>query len=256
MVHLSEISWSRIDNPNEILQIGDRVTVQVIGIQDGKWPGEKKLALSMKQVLGDPWDTVKDTIRVGNIIQGKVTRCTKFGAFVEIAPGIEGLVHISEMSYMKRVVNAHDVVTEGDNVAVTVKAVDPENRRISLSMRDAEGDPWIDITKKYQLGQPVNGILEKKERFGYFVSLEPGITGLLHKSKIESFHKPSSIEKLSQGDTIPVMIEKIDTDERRITLAPADAVDEEDWRHYTKGSKDTLGSLGEKLQKALKEKNK
>lgn len=256
MVHLSEISWSRIDNPNEILQIGDRVTVQVIDIQDGKRPGEKKLALSMKQVLGDPWDTVKDTIRVGNIIQGKVTRCTKFGAFVEIAPGIEGLVHISEMSYMKRVVKVHDVVSEGDNVAVTVKAVDPENRRISLSMRDAEGDPWIDITKKYQLGQPVNGIIEKKERFGYFVSLEPGITGLLHKSKIESFHKPSSIEKLSQGNTIPVMIEKIDTDERRITLAPADAVDEEDWQHYTKVSKDTLGSLGEKLQKALKEKNK
>ncbi len=252
MVHLSEISWSRIDNPNEILQIGDRVTVQVIGIEEGKRPGEKKLALSMKQVLGNPWNTVKDTIRMGSIIQGKVTRCTKFGAFVEIAPGIEGLVHISEMSYTKRVLKVDDVVAEGDDVAVMVKDVDVENRRISLSMKDAEGDPWINITKKYLLGQTVNGILEKKERFGYFISLEPGITGLLHKSKIESFHKPSAIEKLSQGDMIPVIVEKIDTDERRISLAPGDAVDEEDWRHYTKGSKNTLGSLGEKLQKALK----
>ena len=255
MVHLSEVSWSRTESPDEILEIGDIVTVKVIGLEQGKRPGEMKLALSMKQMTGDPWNNVEGKFYIGDKIRGKVTRCVKFGAFIEIAPGIEGLVHISEMSYKRRVLKAEDVVTTGDIVEVMVKEIDVENRRISLSMRDAEGDPWIDIYNKYKVGQSVKGIIEKKERFGYFVSLEPGITGLLPRSKIEGLQKPSVIEKLGQGDAVAVVVEKIDPAERKISLTPGDAMDGEDWRSYAKDSEKPIGSLGEKLQQALKSKN-
>ena len=194
--------------------------------------------------------------RLGDKIRGKVVRAVKFGAFVEIHPGIEGLVHISEMSYRKRVVKAEDVVMPGDSVDVMVKEVDGENRRISLSMKDAEGDPWIDIHNKYTVGQPVRGTIEKKEKFGYFVSLEPGITGLIPLSKIEALPRPSSIEKLGQGDAISVVIERIDQDERKISLTPGGEMGEEDWRSYTKGLEKPMGSLGEKLKQALKSKKK
>jgi small subunit ribosomal protein S1 len=255
MIHLSEISWSRIDRPEEVLSIGDKVKVKVIGIEDGKRPGDKKLSLSIKQVGGDPWDNVKEIVHIGDALKGKVTRCAKFGAFVEIAPGIEGLVHISEMSYIKRVLKVEEVVNEGDFVAVTVKEIDTENRRVSLSMKDAEGDPWVDIENKYSLGQALSGTIEKKERFGYFISLEPGITGLLPKSKIDGSSKPSDIEKFREGDSIPVIIERINPDERKISLAPTDAADADDWKQYSKDSRQPLGSLGEKLQQAMKKKN-
>jgi len=255
MIHLSEISWSRLERPHEILTIGDMVTVKLVGLEQGKRPGEMRLALSIKQMTGDPWGSVEEKFRIGDKISGKVTRCVKFGAFVEITPGIEGLVHISEMSYKRRVLKTEDMVTAGDTVDVMVKEIDAENRRISLSMKEAEGDPWIDIHTKYKVGQSVKGIIEKKERFGYFVSLEPGITGLLPKSKIESSQKPSVIEKLGQGDAIPVTVERIDPDERKISLSPGDKKDEEDWKNYSKDSEKSIGSLGEKLQQALKSKN-
>jgi small subunit ribosomal protein S1 len=255
MIHLSELSWSRTERANEILKIGDIVTVKVIGMEQGKRPGEMKLALSMKQMVGDPWNNVEGKFCIGDKTRGKVTRCVKFGAFVEIAPGIEGLVHISEMTYKRRILKAEDVVTAGDIVEVMVKEIDVENRRISLSMRDAEGDPWIDIYNKYKVGQSVEGVIEKKERFGYFVSLEPGVTGLLPRSKIESLHNPSVLEKLGQGDAIPVVVEKIDRGERKISLTPGDTMDGEDWRSYARDSQRPIGSLGEKLQQALKTKN-
>ena len=255
MIHLSEISWSRLERPEERLTIGDMVKVKLIGLEQGKRPGEMKLSLSIKQMTGDPWESVEEQFRIGDKIRGKVTRCAKFGAFVEITPGIEGLVHISEMSYKKRVLKTEDMVTAGDTVEVMVKEIDAENRRISLSMKEAEGDPWIDMDTRYKIGQSIEGIIEKKERFGYFVSLEPGITGLLPKSKIESSQKPSVIEKLGQGDAIPVIVEQIDQNERKISLSPGDKKDEEDWRNYAKGSEKPIGSLGEKLQQALKLKN-
>jgi len=256
MIHVSEVSWSRTERLEEILKVGDIVAVKVISIEEGKRAGEMKLALSMKQMTGDPWNSVEGKFRIGDKIKGKVTRCVKFGAFIEIAPGVEGLVHISEMSYKRRILKTEDVVTAGDTAEVMIKEIDAENRRISLSMRDAVGDPWIDIHNKYKVGQSVEGTIETRESFGYFVSLEPGITGLLPKSKIESLHRPSVIGKLGQGDAIPVVVEKIDQDERRITLTPGDTTDEKDWKNYAKDSEKPIGSLGEKLQQALKLKNK
>ncbi len=253
MVHISEMSWSKIQKAEEVVQTGDLVKVKVIGIEQGKKPGQKKISLSIKQISGDPWNNVKDQFSIGDKIKGEVTRCAKFGAFVEIAAGIEGLVHVSEMSY-RRILKPEEVVSQGDSVEVMIKEIDPEKRRISLSMKDAEGDPWIEAPEKYNVGKSVAGIIEKKERFGFFIELEPGITGLLPKSKIASHHKPALLDKLREGDTIAVIIEEIHPDERKITLSPGDTTDEEDWRSFTQDKKKSMGSLGEKLQKALNQK--
>jgi small subunit ribosomal protein S1 len=254
MIHLSELSWSRVEKPDEVVAAGDVIPVKLIGIQKGEQPDQYKIALSIKQVTGNPWENVNTAFSEGDKLTGKVTRCTNFGAFVEIAPGIEGLVHISEMSYKKRILKPDDVVKPDETVSVVVKEIDAVKRRVSLSIRDAEGDPWMDVKEKYHVGQVVEGNIEEKEKFGYFVTLEPGITGLLPKSGIKKSHQPSLIEKLKPGNTITVIIEEIKPDERKITLGPGDLRDEGDWRDFTKDTQKSLGSLGEKLQQALESK--
>lgn len=256
MVHISELNWSRVERPEEVLNVGDVVRVKIIGIEGGDRPEGIKITLSIKQITGDPWDTAGEVFRAGDNATGKVTRCAEFGAFVEIAPGIEGLVHISEMSYTKRVLRPEDIVTVGEVIPVVVKEIDVERRRISLSIKETEGDPWMEVDDTYHVGQTVEGVLEKKEQFGYFITLEPGITGLLPKSNIQRSSKPASIERLRQGDTLPVVIEKINLNERKITLGPGDASAEEHWRGFAGDSGKSLGSLGEKLQQALKSKKK
>jgi len=251
MVHISEISWSRLENPAEVLRVGDPVRIRVIGMEEGE---NVKISLSMKQLEGDPWENVERKVGEGEKVKGKVTRCTSFGAFVELFPGVEGLVHISEMSYTKRVLKPEEVVSVGETVPVVVKEIDPVRRRISLSIKDAEGDPWLEVQERYKAGQSLEGTLERKEKFGYFVSLEPGVTGLLPVSKIKNFHKPSLIEKLKEGDRLPVFIEKINAGERKITLGPADSEDEEHWRRFVKSEEKPSGILGEKLKEAFKKK--
>lgn len=256
MVHLSELSWSRVEKPDDVLKVGESVTVKVKGIEEGEGSGQVKIGLSIKGVTGDPWDTVEERFHEGDEATGTVTRCADFGAFVEVAPGIEGLVHISEMSYRKRILKPEDVVEPGDTVHVIVKEVDTARRRISLSIRDVEGDPWTEVEGKYHMGQSLEGTVEKKEQFGYFIALEPGITGLLPKSRIKNSFQPASIEKLKEGDIIPVTIEEIKPDERKITLAVGDSRDEGDWKSFARAPEKPLGTLGEKLQQALKSKKK
>ena len=253
MVHISELGWSRVETAGEVVAVGDVVSARLIGLEKQD-KGRVKLSLSIKQVQEDPWNSVAQTFNIGDKIKGKVTRCMDFGAFVEIAPGIEGLVHISEMSYVKRVLNSEDVVAPGESIPVVIKDLDPAGRRISLSMRDAEGDPWLDVAEKYTPGQRVEGIVEKHESFGIFISLEPGITGLLHKSRISRAEKPSTIERLKVGETLPVIVEKIQAGERKITLKAGDAKEEGDWKKYAKGGGQSMGSLGEQLQRALAKK--
>ena len=254
MVHISELSWSRVEKPHEIMKVGDLVAFKVIGMEEGSRPDRPKISLSIKQVTEDPWESVGEKFHEGDKVTGKVTRCANFGAFVEIEPGIEGLVHVSEMSYISRVLKPEDVVKAGDTVSVVIKEIDAANRKISLSIKDAEGDPWLDAQNKYRVGQAVDGQIEKKEKFGYFVTLEPGITGLLPISEIRKSHEPTRIEKLREGDAITIIVEKIKADERKITVRPGDSREVDDWRRFADDSKKSLGSLGEKLQRALESK--
>jgi small subunit ribosomal protein S1 len=258
MVHVSEMSWSRILSPEDILHIGERITVKVLSVEDDPKSGRKRISLSMKQVGEDPWASVLGRFKPGDRLRAKVTRIAEFGVFVEIAEGIEGLVHISEMSYKKRVKRPEDMVSPGDEVDVMIKDISPESKRISLSMKEAEGDPWIGIAERYRPEQVLEGVVEKKERFGYFVRLEPGVTGLLPKSVMARHHDAANLDKLREGDSVTVTVERVDPDQRKISLVPGDRNDEGDWTKFTRSgdAKGSMGSLGDKLQKALDRKKK
>jgi len=251
MIHISEMSWSRLERPDDVVKTGETIQVKVIGIEDDDRQDRKKIALSVKALSGDPWESISDRFHPGDKIKGKVTRCAYFGAFVEIAPGIEGLVHISEMSYKKRILKPEEIVRPGDMVQVMIKEYSTEDRRVSLSIRDAEGDPWIEVPEKYRPGQVVKGTLEKKEKFGYFVCLEPGVTGLLPKSKISQASRPSVIEKLKEGNSIAVVIDRVSVQDRKISLNPGDSADAQDWQKFAADRQSSMSSLGEKLKAAF-----
>jgi len=252
MVHLSELSWSRVEKPEEVLKEGDMIRAKVIAMEQEEPSDKMKISLSLKQITGDPWETEAGKFQGGDKVKGRVTRCAKFGAFVEISPGVEGLVHLSEMSYRKRVLKPEEVVRPGDTVAVLIKEVDLANKRISLSIKDAEGDPWVDVQERYRVGQFVMGTVEKKEKFGYFVTLEPGITGLLPASKIRKSHSSAAIEKLKEGDGVAVLIEQISPADRKITLTPGDSKEESDWQKFATKEEDSVSPLGAKLQEAFR----
>ncbi|HVN70411.1 MAG TPA: 30S ribosomal protein S1 [Desulfomonilia bacterium] len=256
MVHVSEMSWSRTLSPEDILHIGEKITVKVLSIEDDQKSGRKRISLSMKQVGDDPWSTVLNRFKPGDRLRAKVTRIAEFGVFVEIAEGVEGLVHISEMSYKKRVKKPEDLVSVGDEVDVMIKDISPESKRISLSMKEAEGDPWIALSERYHIGQAVEGTLERKEKYGYFVNLEPGVTGLMPKSKIAASYDAQEIEKKREGDKITVTVEEMDIANRKITLAPGDAHAGGDWKGFASDSSASFGSLGDKLKTALDKKKK
>lgn len=255
MVHISELSWSRLEKTEDAVQPGQQIQIKVLRVEPGK--KGKKISLSVKQAQGDPWEQIGATIQPGQTLTGKVTRCADFGAFVQIQPGIEGLVHISEMSYTQRIHKASDVVSPGQMVSVVVKEIDTDKRRIGLSIREAEGDPWQTIDQKFSTGQPVEGKVEKQERFGIFVQLEPGIVGLLPKSAISRSPSAAQMEKLKPGDAIGVAIDNINTAERKISLKPRDVDDEDQWHKFqTDTGSSSMGILGEKLSKVLNDKEK
>ena len=256
MIHISELGWSRVENPDEVLHVGESVQVKVIGIEPSEKSDQLKIALSIKQTLEDPWETVDQRYHEGDAVRGKVTRCLDFGAFVEVKPGIEGLVHISEISYTRRISRPEDVVSPGDRVQVMIKEMDKTKRRISLSIRDVEGDPWAGVEERYRVGQSVKGTVEKQEKFGVFVSLEPGVTGLLPKSAMREASKPGGVEKMRPGDHITVVIQRISVGERKITVGPGDEGDEGDWRSFSSDKGAAVSSLGEKLMEALQSKKK
>ena len=248
MVHISEIAWSRVDDIKTVLNEGEKVRVKILSIADGKKKGQYKIALSIKQIDGDPWNQ-ELPVKVGDRFKGTVKKCMNFGAFVEIASGIEGLVHISEMSYVKRILKPEDVVNVGDQVDVVVKSIDLENKKISLSMKDAEGDPWIGLKDKYSVGQILEGTIERKEKFGLFVSLVPGVTGLMPISAIKKHSQPTRIERLNIGDSIKVEIKEINLEERKISLGPGDEDNEKGWEKFSKDTDAGESDFGDQLKK-------
>lgn len=253
LVHISEISWSRVHNPDEVLSVGDRVRVKYLGESQGKKPGERRISLSMKQALGNPWENISERLKEGDKITGKVVKLMEFGAFVEVAAGIEGLVHVSEMSYAKRVHKPSDMVQVGDTVSVVIKQIDLEKQRISLSMRDAEGDPWLTVAEKYPVGKAVQGTVEKRQQFGLFIALEPGVTGLLPQSAMSRISGDVHYDKLNPGDSVVVSIENVNPQERKISLGTGDKEALVDWKGF-KATDNNLGSLGDVLAKAMQEK--
>lgn len=254
LVHISELSWSRTAKSDALVAPGDKVQVKLLAVEDqGK--GRVRLNLSMKQMQTDPWTEAAAKFQAGMKISGPVVRIAPFGVFVEIAPGIEGLVHISEMSYLKRVHKPEEFVQVGDVVPVMVKEVDATAKRIGLSMRDAEGDPWVGVSDRFPKGKAFQGVLEKREKFGMFIRLEPGVVGLM-PSSLSSKASGDSLDKLKPGDSVAVCVDAIDPEKRRISLAPAEVLQSEEWKSYSPEApkEEVMGSLGEKLKLAMKAK--
>ena len=191
------------------------------------------------------------------VVPARITRCMPFGAFAELTPGIEGLIHISALSFTQRVHKPEDVVAPGESVRVMIKSIDRQNRKISLSLKDVAGDPWDAVADQFKVGQIVEGVVAKRAGFGLLVDLAPGITGLLPKSRIGEAGSPGRIENLKPGDTLTVSIDKIDTVQRRISLGPGDRAADKDWEAFRPSGKDSsMGDLAAKLKAALETKNK
>ena len=252
MAHISELSWSRIEKPEEVVQPGEKIYVKLLKIEPSRESNNIKISLSMKQTSSNPWENIENSFKTGDQITGRVVRLTSFGAFVEMSPGVDGLVHISEMSHTKRVLRPEDVVQKDEMVQVVVKSIDMDARRISLSIKDALGDPWTGVFAKYELNSIVQGILEKKEPFGLFINLEPGVTGLMPASHIKSAVNASDFEKLKPGDAVSIMIQAVDEDLKRITLAPPDQKEGDSWKEFADSKKHkSIGTMGDLFREAM-----
>lgn len=255
LAHVSELAWSRVADPAEVLQVGQEVSVKILKMESVE--GKMRLSLSIKQAGAEPWANMPSQIQVGQTIEGKVTKCMKFGAFVEIAPGIEGLVPMGEMSYTKRVMTPDELMKEGERVTVMIKDIDPGTRRISLSLRDAGSDPWALVSQNFPVGRIVKGKIERREPYGLFVKLDDGVTGLLPKSK--AMEQPEfPFEKLKVGEETTVQVAELRLSERRISLQVPKDPGADDWKGFVSpsGGSGSFGTLGDQLKAALEKKKK
>ncbi|WP_027482536.1 30S ribosomal protein S1, partial [Deinococcus pimensis] len=215
LVHRSELTYGRFNHPRDVVKVGDKVQVQVIDV-DGE---RERINLSMKSLSNDPWQSAVEKYAIGQRVSGKVTNLTNFGAFVEIEAGLEGLVHVSEMSWTKRVRHPNELLKEGDEVEAVILRIDPKERRISLGLRQTSEDPWSALPDRYPPGTPVKGKVTGITDFGVFMEIEEGIEGLIHISELalERVNNPADLFK--KGDEIEAVILNIDPVEQRASLS-------------------------------------
>jgi small subunit ribosomal protein S1 len=217
LVHISEMSWTRrVNHPSELVQSGDEVSVVILGVdKDGQ-----QLSLGMKQTQENPWTRVAEKYPVDAIVEGKVRNLTNYGAFVELEEGIDGLLHVSDMSWTRKISHPNEMLEKGQAVRCKILSVDQERRRIALGMKQLEDDPWsTNIPEKYQPGQIVSGEVTKITNFGVFVGLEDGLEGLLHISELADHKVENPEDVVKVGDKLEVKILRVDTDERKIGLS-------------------------------------
>jgi small subunit ribosomal protein S1 len=215
LVHISEVSWERAENLAESYNPGQQVECVALGVEKKSPLRNSKISLSIKQTIDNPWKSVSSKFSVGQQVAGRVTKLMPFGAFVEIAPGIEGLVHVSEMSWIKRVHHPSDVVAAGQQVQVMILGIDETKKTVSLTLKDISSDPWRDAESRFPAGADAAGMVARKAKFGYFIDLAEGVTGLLPLGNIA----PEKKDALKEGTQITVHIESIDTAARRLSLS-------------------------------------
>jgi len=223
LLHITDMSYGRVSHPSEMVNLGQELEVKVLDID---WDRER-ISLGLKQLQAYPWENVAERYPVGVRVQGKVVSITNYGAFVELEPGIEGLVHISEMSWTRNVRHPSKIVSIGETIEAVVLKVDPEEEKISLGMKQTEQDPWMMLPMKYPIGTRITGKVRNLTSFGAFVEIEPGIDGLVHISDMSWTRRvqhPSEVVK--KGDTVEVVILNIDADAKRISLGLKQAQDD------------------------------
>jgi small subunit ribosomal protein S1 len=216
LLHVGEISWSRVNKPSDVLSVGDQVDARILKIDSDK----RRISLSMKQLQPHPWDSVAEKYKAGERVRGTVTRIMEFGAFVEVEPGIEGLIYISEMSWGKKVRNPRDVVKPGETVEAVILGVNVGERRISLGLKQALGDPWADAAQRFAAGSAAEGPVTNITKFGAFVQLAEGVEGMIHVSEISAekrINHPSDVLKV--GQTVKVLVLAVDPEKRLMRLS-------------------------------------
>ena len=216
LVHISEFSWTkRVARPSDMLNIGDEVLVSVLQVD----AENQKIALGIRQTQENPWDTVQDRYPVGSRVKGKVRNFTNYGAFIELEEGIDGMIHISDMSWTRKINRPSECLNKGDEVEAIVEAVDPKEQRISLSLKKAQTDPWSEIASKYPVGKLVKGKVSKIASFGAFIELEDGVDGLVHISQISDERVTHVKDVLKEGQEVEARVVKVDRKDRRIGLS-------------------------------------
>lgn len=216
LVHVSEFSWTRrVARASDVLNVGDEVDVVVLGVNKE----DQKIALGIRQTEENPWDTVQDRYPVGTRVKGKVRNFTSYGAFIQLEDGIDGMIHVSDMSWTRKINHPTELLQKGQEVEAVVLEVDSDNQRISLGLKQASEDPWSNITARYAVGQMVKGKVSKIASFGAFVELEGGVDGLVHISQISDDHVDRVKDALKVGQEVEARIVRIDRDERRIGLS-------------------------------------
>lgn len=215
LLHVTDMSWGRLNNPGELFQIGDKVEVAIL-----KYDKEtERVSLGYKQKFPDPWITVQERYQVNVNVKGKIVSITDYGAFIELEPGIEGLVHVSEMSWTKKIKSAKGMVNLGDQVEAVILGIDFENRRISLGMKQITANPWIALAEKYKPGMAVTGTVRNITEFGAFLELEEGVDGLIHVSDFSWTKKIKHAgEIVKKGDVINAQVLSLDPEAQRLSL--------------------------------------
>ena len=217
LLHITDISWGRINHPEEVLQLDQKVQIVVLDFDDDK----KRISLGMKQLTAHPWDSLASSLEIGSRVKGKIVNVADYGAFLELAPGVEGLIHVSEMSWSQHLRNPADFVKVGDEIEAVVLTLDKDDRKMSLGIKQLTEDPWTknDMGTKYAVGSKHKGVVRNLTNFGLFLELEEGIDGLVHVSDLSWTKKikhPSEFVKV--GDELAVAVLELDVDNRRLAL--------------------------------------
>ncbi|MCM4165195.1 MULTISPECIES: 30S ribosomal protein S1 [unclassified Arenibacter] len=248
LVHITDLSWSRINHPNEVVELDQKLNVVILDFDENK----SRIQLGLKQLEKHPWDALSEDIKIGDKVKGKVVVIADYGAFIEVAEGVEGLIHVSEMSWSTHLRSAQDFVKVGDEVEAVVLTLDREDRKMSLGIKQLTPDPWTDITSKYPVGSKHKGIVRNFTNFGVFVELEEGIDGLIYISDLSWTKKikhPS--EFVTVGDTLEVEVLELDVEGRKLSLGHKQTT-ENPWDKYeTEFALDTVhkGTIAEIVDK-------
>lgn len=254
LIHVSEMSWTRkIRHPSKVVSVGEQVDAIVLDIK----PDNRRISLGMKQVAPNPWDMVSEKYPIGTTIEGKIKNITDFGLFIGIDEGIDGLVHISDISWTKRIKHPSEIYKKGDLVQAIVLDIDKDNERFSLGVKQLQSDPWDTVSERYEVGKEITGTITNLTDFGIFVELEEGIEGLVHVSEISKEKIKTPVGKFNVGDVITAKVMNINTEERRIGLSikRLEMDDEQSMlSDYVNNMRPATSTFGEILRENLQEK--
>jgi small subunit ribosomal protein S1 len=235
LLHITDISWGRINHPEEVLKLDDKINVVVLDFDDEK----KRISLGLKQLGAHPWDSLSEELQVNANVKGKIVNIADYGAFLEIAPGVEGLIHVSEMSWSQHLRSPQDFLKMGDEMEAVILTLDKDERKMSLGIKQLKADPWVAIQERYPLGSRHKGTVRNMTNYGLFVELEEGVDGLVHVSDLSWTKKikhPNEFVKVNQE--LDVIVLEVDLENRRLSLGHKQ-LDENPWEAF-----ETLFSVG------------